>query len=290
MLAASDSDGFAISHVGGCLTLLDAWLIPVIEAGIVVLAIVLFAVLSVACEAGYRLGRWRRDQSRSSDAETGAASILTGGMLALLAFMLGLTVSFAESRYEARRELVVEEANAIGTAAARARMAGGADGELIATLVADYAEARLQFTRAPHGAPVERTLARATEDQRRIWDLATGIARRDPNPMTANLVSSLNGVFDAAQAQRFAFAQRVPPGVMTLLVVGSILAIGAMGFQLGLVGHRQQALSSLLLAMWVGGMVLAVDLSRPRLGSIRVETDPLEWTIEELAAPAAKGP
>jgi hypothetical protein len=72
--------------------------------------------------------------------------------------------------------------------------------------------------------------------------------------------------------------------------VGSILAIGAMGFQLGLVGHRQQVLSSLLLAMWVGAMVLAVDLSRPRLGSIRVETDPLEWTIEELAQPAAKAP
>ena len=270
--------------------MLDSWLLPVIEAGMAVLAIVLFAVLSVACEVGYRLGRWRRGPSTSSDAEAGAASILTGGMLALLAFMLGLTVSFSESRYEARHDFVVEEANAIGTAALRARMAGGAEGGLIAALVADYAEARLQFTRAAFGATIDPMLARAARDQRRIWDLATVIARREPTPMTANLVSALNNMFDAAQAQRFAFSQRVPPGVMTLLVVGSILAIGAMGFQLGLVGHRQQVLSSLLLAMWVGAMVLAVDLSRPRLGSIRVETDPLEWTIEELAQPAAKAP
>ena len=82
-------------------------------------------------------------------------------MLALLAFMLGLTVSFSESRYEARHDFVVEEANAIGTAAPRARMAGGAEGGLIAALVADYAQARLQFTRAAFGATIDPMLARA---------------------------------------------------------------------------------------------------------------------------------
>jgi hypothetical protein len=275
---------------GGRLTLLDSWLLPVIEAGMAVLAVALFVLLSLACEAGYRLGRWRRGASGSSDAETGAASILTGGMLALLAFMLGLTVSFAESRYEARRDLVVEEANAIGTASLRARMVGGAEGGLIAALIDDYAQARLQFTLAAFDAPLGPVMARASADQKRIWDLATVIARRDPTPIVATLVSALNTMFDTAQTQRFAFTQRVPPGVLTLLVVGSVLAIGAMGFQLGLVGHRQPVLSSLLLAMWVGGMVLAVDLSRPRLGAIRVETDPIEWTIRELAPASPETP
>jgi len=274
----------------GAPTLLDSWFLPVIEAGTAALAVVLFVILSIACEVGYRVGRWRRGESEPSDAEIGAASILTGGMLALLAFMLGLTVSFAENRYEARRDLVVEEANAIGTAGLRARMIGGAEGDSIAALIGDYAHARLEFTRAEFIAPVDRILARAEGDQRRIWDLATVIARRDPTPITANLVSALNTMFDASMSQRFAFAGRVPPGILTLLVVGSILAIGAMGFQLGLAGHRQPVLSSLLLAMWVGAMVLAVDLSRPRLGSIRVDIEPLEWTIQELAPPRPGGP
>ena len=254
------------------------------------LALVLFVVLSVACEVGYRVGQWRRGASGPSDAESGAASILTGGMLALLAFMLGLTVSFAENRYEARRDLVAAEANAIGTAALRARMIAGAEGEAIATLIDDYAHTRLEFTRAALNAPIDRMLSRAAEDQRRIWDLATVIARRDPTPITASLVSALNTMFDSALSQRFAFAGRVPPGVLTLLVIGSVLAIGAMGFQLGLAGHRQPVLSSLLLLMWVGGMVLAVDLNRPRLGSIRVETEPLEWTIQEMAPSRPVGP
>jgi hypothetical protein len=268
---------------------LDSWLSPVIEAGMGVLAVLLFALLSIACEAGYRVGHGRRGGADLSDAETGASSILTGGMLALLAFMLGLTVSFAESRYEARRDLVVEEANAIGTAGLRARMVGGAEGELIAVLIDDFAQTRLQFTRAAFASPVDRVQARAAEDQKRIWDLATAVARREPTPITASLISAINTMFDTAQSQRFAFVGRVPPGVLTLLVVGSVLAIGAMGFQLGLAGHRQPVLSSLLLAMWVGGMVLAVDLSRPRLGSMRVDTEPLEWTIQELAPPAPVG-
>ncbi len=254
-----------------------------------VLAAVLFVVLSIACEVGYRVGHWRRGESGLSDAETGAASILTGGMLALLAFMLGLTVSFAENRYEARRDLVETEANAIGTAALRAHMIGGAEGESIAALIGDYAGARLDFTRADLNAPHPRMLARAHADQQRIWDLATVIARRDPSPITATLISALNTMFDSSLSQRFAFEGRVPPGVLTLLVAGSILAIGAMGFQLGLAGHRQPMLSSLLLAMWVGGMVLAVDLSRPRLGVLRVDTEPLEWVIEEMAAPRPAG-
>ena len=270
--------------------MLDSWLSPVIEAGMAALAAILFVVLSIACEVGYRVGQWRRGGFGPSGPETSAVSILTGGMLALLAFMLGLTVSFAESRYEARRDLVAAEANAIGTAALRARMVGGAEGDAIAALIGDYARTRLDFTRAALNAPVERMLAHAEQDQRGIWGLATVIARRAPTPITASLVSALNTMFDAALSQRFAFAGRAPPGVLTLLVAGSILAIGAMGFQLGLAGHRQPVLSSLLLAMWVGAMVLAVDLSRPRLGTMRVDTEPLEWTIHEMAVPPPASP
>jgi hypothetical protein len=54
------------------------------------------------------------------------------------------------------------------------------------------------------------------------------------------------------------------------------------------VGQRQTMLSSLLLAMWVGGMVMTMDLNRPRLGSLRVDASPLVWTINEMtSAPPA---
>jgi hypothetical protein len=268
--------------------LLDSWLLPVIEAGMGVLAAVLFALLSAACEIGFRVGRWRSEKIAKSEAETAAVSILTGGMLALLAFMLGLTVSFAQSRFEARRDLVAVEANAIDTAWTRARLVGGSEGDSIAGLITDYARARLGFTRASLRGPVNTLVAQSDGEKERIWVLATAVARRSPTPITASLITALNTMFDASVSQRFAFEGRVPPGILTMLVFGAILAIGATGFQLGLVGQRQPVLSSLLLAMWVGGMVVTVDLNRPRLGNVRVDASPLVWTLKEMAAqPAA---
>jgi len=268
--------------------LLDSLFLPAIEAGMAVFGVFLFLVLSAACEVGFRAGRWRRGNSAETEEEMAAVSTLTGGMLALLAFMLGLTVSFAQSRFEARRELVAVEANAIDTAWLRARMVGGGDGEAMAGLIVDYAKDRLAFTVADLRGPLEALIARSDADKRQLWTIATGVARRSPTPVTATLITALNAMFDASVSQRFAIVGRVPPGILTLLVVGSVLAIGAMGYQLGLGRQRQTVLSSLLLAMWVGGMVITVDLNRPRLGSLRIDASPLTWTIKEMTSePAA---
>jgi hypothetical protein len=67
-----------------------------------------------------------------------------------------------------------------------------------------------------------------------------------------------------------------------MLLLGAILAIGAMGYESGSRGVRQPLLTSLLLVMWTGGMVMTVDLSRPRLGLINVDARPLMWTLEEM--------
>jgi hypothetical protein len=68
-----------------------------------------------------------------------------------------------------------------------------------------------------------------------------------------------------------------------MLLCGSLLAVGAMGYQFGLTEARHPVLVALLLAMWAGAMVLIVDLSRPRLGAIRVDPAPLIWTIQGFA-------
>ena len=63
-------------------------------------------------------------------------------------------------------------------------------------------------------------------------------------------------------------------------MAGSLLAIGAMGYHLGVSGARQVVLTSLLLVMWAGGMVLIADLNRPRVGVILVDPAPLVWAIQ----------
>ena len=84
------------------------------ERGMLPLGAFLLALLLLANELGFRVGRWRAT-ARLETAESNMG-MLTTGMLGLLAFTLGLTISIAESRDDARRDLVVTEANAIGTA------------------------------------------------------------------------------------------------------------------------------------------------------------------------------
>ena len=152
--------------------------------------------------------------------------MLTTGMLGLLAFTLGLTISIAESRYEARRDLVVTEANAIGTAWLRAGLVRGAEGPEIRRELEEYTRLRLDYTRAGPDPEAEAALNAATNAaQTRIWALAQAAALREPNPLMAGLVAALNETFDAALSQRFAYESRAPAHIH-VAAAGRLAALG----------------------------------------------------------------
>ena len=232
---------------------------PLIETNLLLVWAVLFVLLAAAGECGFRLERWRVSaghpvsaEQKSGETERFSVSTVTASLFALLAFTLGLTISFAENRFETRRDLVVQEANAIGTAWLRARLLGEPEGVAIAALIEDCAKLQTQ-----------------------VWRLATDLARRTPTPITASLVAALNDMFDTSLAQRFAFASRLPAALGWGMLTGSLIAVGGMGYLLGATGNRQVALSALSLLMWAGAMVLIIDFNRGRLGSIRVDPIPL---------------
>jgi hypothetical protein len=80
---------------------------------------VLFVAVSLAVfEVGFRIGRWW--QERTPDEKEGATGMLVGSLLAMLAFLLAVTMSMASSRFDTRRDLVLQEADAIGTTFLRA--------------------------------------------------------------------------------------------------------------------------------------------------------------------------
>jgi hypothetical protein len=245
-----------------------------------------FALLSLACEAGFRLGGRRARRQPNREHEQEGVGTITAAMLGLLSFTLGLTIGYAQDRAETRRGLVVHEANAIRTAWQRAQLVSSAEGAAIAKLIEDLAKVELAFTTAGSTEPEAGLLARREALQSQIWGLAQTVARRDPTPITTGLTNALNEMSDQALAQRFAFDSRVPPTLSWMLLLGALLAMGAMGYQFGLAGARHPVLVSLLLAMWTGGMALIMDLNQPRLGSIRVDPAPLVWTIQGFAPPS----
>jgi hypothetical protein len=251
-----------------------------LEFGLALTAAVLFLSLTLAIEVGYRLGRLTVIKRSAKSEEASGISTLTAGMLGLLAFTLSLSISFAQNRYEARRGLVVTEANAIGTAWLRTKLIDGDEGPAIAAKIEEYAKVRLDFTIAASDADIPALVARTNALQNDIWQTTQVVAHRSPNPLTTALVNALNDMFDHSASQRFAYESSVPAELMLALYSGALLTIGALGYQFGVAGKRQVVLSSLLLLMWTGGMLLIVDLSEPRMGDVRVDAEPLVWTIQ----------
>jgi NADH:ubiquinone oxidoreductase subunit 5 (subunit L)/multisubunit Na+/H+ antiporter MnhA subunit len=255
------------------------WLLSI---GSVALAIVIFAMLTTACEIGFFVGRWRSRRAPPDDHDQAMVGTLSAGMLSLLAFILGLSVSYAQGRFEARRDLVVTEANAVGTAWLRARALASPEGDAVAAGIRKYAATRLAFTIAERDGPVEALNEQTAEEEAVIWAHVREAARLQPSPITATMINAVNEMIDSAQSQRFAFLGDPPGAMFDMMIAGSLLAIGALGYEMGLRGRRQLVLTCLLLLMWTGAIVITFDLSRPRIGEARPDPRPLEWTIHDI--------
>jgi hypothetical protein len=175
---------------------------------------------------------------------------------------------------------VLAEANPIGTAWLRAGAQESEAGRAMQRLLADYAEVRIRAVKAMEApAPVlERTAALQDE----IWTIAGTIARDAPTTVSAQLLASLNEVFDLALSERRAFRSRVPAHILRVLLWTSLLAVAALGYHLGTLGSRQLAMSTLLILMWASAMVLIVDINRTGQGFVEISADPLIWTLEHM--------
>jgi hypothetical protein len=250
----------------------------IIALGIGVYGLFVLLTLSAVGEAGYLVGVRHSRRPRAA-AESSGVSTITAGILALVGFLLALTISFAQDRYEARRHSTVAEANAIGTAWLRAGLADEA-GKPLASLIEDYTRVRLAYLDAVSQAEQDDAINRTNGMQSQIWHVALGLRAAMPAPLAASLIASLNDMFDASLVQRYALDSRPPAEALLTLLGGAVLAMGALGYQLGLGRSRQHLLTFLLIALLSGGITMVVDLSRPRLGLTRVDSRPLQWTLQ----------
>ncbi len=243
--------------------------------------LLLFAVQWAAQAIGAWLGR--RHVARGAAPAEGVGLVVSG-MLGLLAFVLALTLSFATTRFEERREGTLMEANALGTAWLRAKAIGHPRGDELAKMFKEYTKLRADFITAP----ADREVVRAINDQtsalqNRIWEHVTVIVREKPDPISSSLMAATNEVFDRSTAERLAFGQGMPPQMVWLLMSIAVLSIGALGYQLGLRGLSLPVLSLLLIGMWTSVMVVILDLSAPRIGSIRSSATVYYWTLDSFA-------
>ncbi|QUT06532.1 hypothetical protein KFK14_03460 [Sphingobium phenoxybenzoativorans] len=243
------------------------------SAPLPLVAFVIFVAFIAAFELGYRGHGWLK-ADRGTGRNEGPDYLLSA-VLGLLALLLGFTFSMALSRYDARRDLVVQEANAIGTVWLRAQLLKEpARGALRRELPA-YVDTRLAWSES--AASDQTAFSATTASQQQLWS-ATGVAMRGDSSalLSRGLMDSVNQAFDIASARAAARSAHVPQRVMSVLMLYAMLSVVMLGYIQAAGGRAHRVATTLLLVLLTLALVVILDLDRPRDGAIEVSQQPLE--------------
>jgi hypothetical protein len=249
----------------------------------ILLFVALFVLLTLACyEIGFRVGQRRRQDGDRGEDGDGATGIIVGSILGLMAFILAITMGMAGDRFDNRRGLVLEEANALGTLWLRSGYLPGSASSDMRDLIAEYIPLRI----APSGqAQLAANVERSEELQADMWAIAEDVAREAGSDVNALFIESLNETIDLHTSRVVAgLYARVPPTILWLLIGGVALSLGMVGFNAGLTGRRSPVTAILLIVALGAVVTLVVDLDRPGDGFIRTSQQPLIDLQERIEA------
>ena len=254
-------------------------LLDSLPIGGVFVAFVIFT--AAVSEVGYRHGRWC--QEHTTEEKEGPTGMIVGSILALMAFLLAITMGMATDRFDTRRGLVLAEANSIGTTYLRSGYLPEPASTEIRGLLREYVPLRIITNNL---AEVRVRIARSVELQAKLWSIAEELARATPeSDVLALFIDSLNEMIDMHETRVTAgIYARVPETILLLLLSGSMLTLGMVGYNAGLT-QRRSFLAATVLIVFLGAVfTLVVDLDRPRDGFLKVNQQPLIDLQEQVGA------
>jgi hypothetical protein len=234
------------------------------------LALGLLLLLLASHEIGYRVGRRlaeAEDHGRRSHGQTWETEVL--GLLGLLlAFSFGMAVA----RFDTRRQLIVDEANAIGTTHLRTRFLHEPAGQQLRDLLRSYVGVRLEYyDAAADRGRLKAAAQRSAELQTQIWARVVAGASADPHATTLPLlVQSTNEMIDLEAKRRAALFNHVPWTVFLMIVLVAGSGIALIGYTRGLIGRRL-LFGSVAMPLLVSAVVtLIFDIDHPRVGLVHL--------------------
>jgi hypothetical protein len=236
-------------------------------------------LIAGAAELGDQVGlRVHAAQTENADVST-----LAGAALGLLALLVAFNFSMAEARYDARRNLVLEEANSIGSTANFALMLPASAQQPILSLLRDYTAIRIRLGVSHNASDMAQDIARSVEMQGRLWQQAVAVTASDPHSLPAyRFVGSLNEVNNIHEARLTALRNHVPSAVLLMLIGTSMVAMGFTGYSAGVTGTKRR-LTMFIMSLTITLLImLIIDLDRPYRGLILVPVQALVDTAQGL--------
>lgn len=235
----------------------------------VLISLALLVLMVAAAEVGYLSAR--RTRPGSAKFEKADITLILGAVMTLLSLMLGFTYSMSQGRYETRRQLIIQEANAIGTAYLRAKTLPEPWNSEIQDLLRQYATLRVEMAAGKDPTPetVGELDARSKKLQEAMWSRAADLARERPNPIVPIFLQSLNETIDLHGKRLAAFRSHVPISIYIVLIGISVVAIGLLGYYSGTRQRRTWNLNLTFALLVAAVMWMILDLDNPVRGTIR---------------------
>lgn len=222
-------------------------------------------------EAGRRLGR--RRLARDPEGARAGLGAVEGSLFGLLGLLIAFTFGGAASRFDARRDLIVQEANAIGTAWGRLDMLPSQSRATLQGLFRRYLDSRLEtYAAVPDMAAVRQALAKSAALQREIWSVATAACRTEEGRSAGMLVlPPLNEMFDIATTRTQASLHHPPRIIFGMLFALSLGCSMLAGY--GMAAGRERSWTHMIgfAVITAVAVYVILDLEFPRLGLIRVD-------------------
>ena len=240
------------------------------------------ALLLAVAEVGFRFGARRYSQKR--EAPKGHIGGVQAAVLGMLGLLLAFTFAMAVDRYDTRRKLVLQEANAVGTTYLRASLLPEAHQAPVKDLLRRYVDVRVKYQ------PLADDPAKLAEGRRisaaiqtELWKHATEAAKEAPNDITVSFIDSLNETIDTDADRIAAGRAQIPSGVWLLLLVVAAFGAFISGYGAGADGLRSILVNVFLPLLITVVIVLIFDLSHPRQGLIGVSQQPMTDLEKSIA-------
>lgn len=247
------------------------------------LTVALFLGVFLALVVCLKLGAWTGSRTPPEATAFEGTSTVDAAVLALAGFLLAFSFSGAQERLQDRREILVREANAIGTAYLRTDLADEPERSQMRDLLRDYVDLRMRGTEAlPDLARSKSYWTRAETVGRQVWGLAVqGTEARAPADRTL-VVGAVNDVLDVATERSVAVMTHTPTAILAVLAFLTATASFLAGRSLIRAG-RSRGLHQIVLALvFALAITVLVDLDHPRMGLIRLTAG--DTAMESLRA------
>lgn len=244
------------------------------------MAALLFAGLVAAEFIGNRSRKFLQRKQPALSAEAAGIDYVLTSVFALLGLLIAFTFGLALDRYETRRDLVVQEANAIGTAHIRSAFAANPVRAELRGLLENYAANRLDYGKAPFDK--KPNLARESAELRSIL-AGVGIAASQSvasPPLAPSLISSVNDVIDVGSEREAINLARVPASVIYMLLGYTFISAFVLGYSQANASVTQRVANRMLFVLLTLALVTIFDLDRPATGAIKVSQQPMVELID----------